>query len=156
LVYLQRGITSFAIANFGIGAIGTAIFLVLLFWRSPRLNNWLDIWQSKDNSASIDRSMLGVLMGSVAGLTLLASIFLTPEAFYWSPNTGMLPRFNYYSFGVSIVALASLVVAVTDKLAVLWRFALPSAVLLIACLDITGIVSVPLAFDYGELSLVWK
>lgn len=159
-LYLHRGITSFTIANFGIGAIGLVIFLGLLLLRPSLLPLWAGNENNiEGNSEQQSAKELGIFCGTLAGCTLLASIFLTPEAFFWSPNTGMLPRFNHYSFGVSIVALASLVVGITEKwrnLAVYWRFALPLGVFLIGCLDFTGIVSVPLAFDYGELSLTWK
>ena len=135
MLYTTKGIESFLIAGFGIGAIAPFVWLGLA--KTPRAAN-------QGNAV--------VYMAIFTGLMLLTALFFTPEAFYWSPSTGMLPRFVFYTFVVNTIALGSL----GDRWLGKWAYILPVLTLAFACLDFTGIASMTLMFDYGGLRLVWK
>jgi hypothetical protein len=84
------------------------------------------------------------------GAVLLATLFVAPQMRHWSPNTGMQPRLAYFTYPTNLIALAAL--PFTKKH--LWL--VPVLLFLLANIDLTGLATLPLLFDYGALQLVWK
>jgi hypothetical protein len=143
-LYTTRGLQSFLIAGFGVGAIAPFIWLAYKFLRAD--------WYSQMFRENSDRKNAVFFILVFTVLMLLTALFFTPEAFFWTPNTGMLPRFIFYSFVANTIALASLGYSWLGK----WAYLIPALTVLIACLDFTGIATVTLLFDYGDLRLIWK
>lgn len=83
---------------------------------------------------------------------LMAIVFVVPQMYFWSPATGMQPRLAFFSYPVNLVALSLLAVWWLGRYALL----LPIALFLAANVDLTGLASLSVLFDYGVIGLFWK
>ncbi len=146
--YIKNGILSFIIASFGIGFLALATFLGMLCLNYTDL----EIWNDRDHINYARRNTFTYFLG-LSLLTLLASIFLAPEALFWNPSNGLLPRFNFYYFSPVIISATCLLYNYGKRIS----YCLPALCFVLPLLDsIGGIATVPLLFDYGQFRLVWK
>jgi len=131
------GMQAYLYGNLVIGAVAAGIY-VLLFW------------ERKTKEGAVRRFLAVLLCINIP--VLLAIIFVTPQMHYWSPGTGMQPRLAFFSYPINMIALVYISAPWLKKCAVL----IPALLFLIANIDLTGLASIPVLFDYGAVGLFWK
>lgn len=85
-------------------------------------------------------------------VVIVCAIFIVPQMFRWSPITGMQPRILFYSFPINIIALNLILFPYLKK--TLWI--VPVVLLVVANLNLTGLASIDMVFDYGRFGVFWK
>lgn len=172
LEFIEKGILTYLYGGMIFGVLASLIFWVYLFafWRSKEntdkpLLDWLPYThQIKLNiigKIKLDRgsdfriSSKILLFASLSSsiLLMLAAIMLTPELVKtWTPPTGLQPRFAFYSYPINTIALVFICYGLGKK----YAYILPCLTFIIANIDITGLVSVPLFFDFGRIGIYWR
>jgi len=85
-------------------------------------------------------------------LVLASAIFIVPQTYLWSPNTGMQPRILFYSFPINMIALILIASHSLKK----YTWVVPFLWLVAASIDMTGLVSFDMVFDYGLFGIFWR
>ena len=85
-------------------------------------------------------------------LIVLSMIFVVPHMMYFSAMTGMMPRLAFYSYPVNMIALMLLATAWFKNNA----WIVPLLLFIIANLNLTGLASIDMFFDYGRVGIFWK
>ena len=139
IYWLGRGIQSFVYGNMIFGAFAIIVLIIGLLrkWRQDRISH-------RDKLLLIFSFVLSVLV-------LMSAVVTIPEASKWGLKI-MLPRLSFYTYPIATLALAILGNRFLSKRA----YIIPIITFLIANLDITGLASVAVFFDYGAVGIYWK
>ena len=86
------------------------------------------------------------------GLAILSLIFIAPQMQALSPSSGMQARIAFYTFALNLLALTSIFVPKLNKQA--WL--IPLLLFALANINLTGLASIDLLFDYGRVGVFWK
>jgi hypothetical protein len=140
--YISHGTLSFVFAGFIFGTIASIFTIYKLATK-----------YFKEDSQNRDTNNLTLLViyTSLSVLILLSSIYLAPEVKLWT-TYGLQPRFAYYTYPIDAIALSIIANTNFKK----FSFVLPVVAFLIANMDITGLVSVALFFDFGFWGIYWR
>ena len=98
-----------------------------------------------------DRTFLIALI-SMNVLMLLAMIFVVPHMQALSPTTGMQPRLAFYSYPVNVIALMLIATAWLKR----WAWIVPLGLFMVVNVNLTGLASVDMFFDFGKIGVFWK
>jgi hypothetical protein len=133
-----RGTHSFIYGNLIFGAFASFILIIFLGYK------W--IWRSKKQE-----TILLLVSLLVTFWVLLATIVTIPQASQWGLGI-MLPRLAFYAYPIGTIALAYCGSRwLRNKV-----YIIPLTTFLIANLDLSGLASVAVFFDYGAIGIYWK
>jgi hypothetical protein len=85
-------------------------------------------------------------------LVLASAIFIVPQMYHWSPNTGMQPRIMFYSFPINMIAF----MVIASRWLKKYAWTVPALLLIVANINLTGLASIDMVFDYGLFGIYWK
>jgi hypothetical protein len=148
--------------SFGVGCIAALVFMGWL-WRQnadskklmPQLASQLTP-NSLDTSAFFKQSGAHILLltsVSLCVLTFAATLFIVPQMAIWSPASGMQPRLSYFAYAINLIAIAAIA---TRYLPAYWRYAPALITFIVSNIDVAGLTSVAMLFDFGNWGWYWK
>lgn len=126
------GLQAYTFGNLVIGALAAIVFIT---------------WYRKQSKQHTGSSLLWYAVLLVNALMFAAIVFIVPQTFHWSPSTGMQPRLAFFSFGLNIIAL----VFICSHLFPNKLMVIPVLFFIMAQIDVYGIASHAMMFDYGKL-----
>jgi len=85
-------------------------------------------------------------------ITLLSSLFIVPQMTVFSPSTDMLPRMAFYSYPINMIALTLISIAYLKK----YAWITPLVLFIAVNINLTGLASLDMLFDYGRTGIYWK
>jgi hypothetical protein len=134
-----RGIQSYTYGGLILGAIASLLLITYLVVH----RKWRD--QNK--------RLLLTFCSCLCVLTLLATVFVSPQAFFWNPTVAIQPRHAFFAYPAHTIAIACIAGWMLKK----WQSYFPAvATFLVANISLTGLVSLELFFDYGLVGIYWK
>jgi len=114
---------------------------------------WAYIFGSyRPKSPTPEQKTLLLMLVILNVMVLASAIFIVPQTFLWSPDTGMQPRILFYSFPINMIALILIATPWLKK----YIWVIPALWLFIASIDMTGLASVDMVFDYGLFGIFWR
>lgn len=132
---LWVGTQAYAFGNLIYGAVAFVLFL----------------WLGRSMSYEVGARPLWMLIVGVNILVILATFFIVPQMFHWSPTTGMQPRLAFFSLPLNLAAACYLVGSRFPRAV----YAIPATLAVLANVDQTGFASIAMMFDYGRLGIYW-
>ena len=85
-------------------------------------------------------------------LVLLATLFAVPQMTDLSPTTSMQPRLAFYSYPINMIALTLISVAWLKK----YAWITPLILFIVVNINLSGLTSIDMLFDYGRVGIYWK
>lgn len=85
-------------------------------------------------------------------LVLLSTLFVVPQMMSISGKTGMQPRLSFYSYPISMIALAIISVKYLKQ----YAWVVLVLLFVMANINLTGLATIDLLFDYGRIGIFWK
>jgi len=135
--YTLTGMQAYLYGNLVIGAVAAWAYII-------------GLGRPKSSTPEQKTFLLTLIVLNV--LVLASAIFIVPQMFHWSPETGMQPRILFYSFPINMIALVLIASRGLRK----YMWAVPALLLVVANIDLTGLASIDMAFDYGMFHIYWK
>jgi hypothetical protein len=137
LHFAFKGIQAYVYGNLFIGALAAWAYIAGL--NRPK------------STTSEQKTFLLTLV--VLNLLVLASaIFIAPQMLRWATDTGVQPRIMFYSFPINMIAL----VLIASRWLKKYTWAIPAFLLVVANINLTGLVSIDMVFDTGLFGIYWK
>ena len=144
LKLVAKGLQSYTYGSFIVGAVAAFIFIIYLAKTT---------YGKAESDEHLERNMLLAWCFLLCTLTLLSTIFITPQSYIWSPNAGMQPRLSFFVYPANIIAMAFIADWATKN----YRRRYLQYVPIIATFILSNlnVASIALMFDYGLVGLYW-
>jgi hypothetical protein len=135
--YSFTGMQAYLYGNLIIGAIAAWAYICGL---------------SRPRSTTPEQKTLLLMLVILNVLVLASAIFIVPQMYHWSPESGMQPRIFFYSFPINMIAL----VLIASRWLKKYTWSIPVLLLIVANINLTGLASIDMLFDYGFFGIYWK
>ncbi|WP_041429321.1 hypothetical protein [Synechococcus sp. PCC 7502] len=152
LNFIIRGIQAYIYGSFIVGFIALFLYIIHLFIKRKQTKIGENDYYEISSFDQVDKNKLFLMIALLtSALFILSMIFVAPQTKLFSIGN-IQPRLSFAVYTVNTIAIS----IIASSLLKQYAYSLVFLTFIFANVDLTGLASISMFFDYGVLGKYWK